>query len=142
MTLQLNLCYPRIRVEAKQVLVMKKFPTQRIGKYCAQASHASLGALLSIGSVDEDTNSFVIPLADPFVKEWLVGRFKKVVLYVESDEELHQIYSAAKLANLPAVLIQDSGLTEYKGVPTLTAVGIGPSNPPKIDEITGLLKLF
>ena len=129
-------------IESKQVLVMKKFNSQRIGKYISQGSHASVGALLSIGALDESKDNYIIPLTDPFVKAWIIGKFKKITLYVDTDEQLLSIYNAAKVANLPASLIEDSGLTEYKGVPTLTAVGIGPANPAKIDEITGNLKLF
>jgi PTH2 family peptidyl-tRNA hydrolase len=81
-------------------------------------------------------------LHDPFVKEWVLGRFKKVTLYVETDEELVALYSAAKKAGLLTALIKDAGLTEFAGVPTLTAVGIGPGNPEEIDKITGHLKLF
>lgn len=128
---------------SKQVLVMKKFSkTQslRTGKYCAQASHASLGAVFSIGHVDGD--NLVIPLTNPFVKEWITGRFTKITLYVETDEQLEAIYKQAIDANLPASLIRDAGLTEFAGVPTLTAVGIGPDDVEKIDKITSHLPLF
>ena len=128
---------------AKQVLVMKKFPkdrNMRTGKYCAQASHAAVGAIFSIGSVVNDT--LVIPLSDPFVKEWVTGNFKKVAVYVESDPELIEIYTAARKAGLPCSLIKDAGLTEFNGVPTLTAVGIGPGSEEEINKITGHLKLF
>jgi PTH2 family peptidyl-tRNA hydrolase len=128
---------------SKQVLVMKKFPkdrNMRTGKYCAQASHAAVGAIFSIGSTVGD--NFVIPLSDPFVKEWVVGNFKKVTVYVDTDPELIEIYKAAHKAGLPCSLIRDAGLTEFNGVPTLTAVGIGPGNEVEIDKITGHLKLF
>lgn len=130
--------------EAKQVLVMKQFPKERnlrTGKYVAQGAHASVGALLSIGRV-VDQDSFVIPLDDPFVRAWIVGRFKKVTLYVKTDEELIEIWQQAQQANLPTALIKDAGLTEFNGVATLTAVGIGPADPELIDKITGHLKLF
>jgi len=126
---------------SKQVLVMKKFPKGlRHGKYVAQGSHASVGALLSIGSMVDD--KFVIPLTDPFVKEWIVGNFRKVAVYVDTDEQLVEIYKEAQKAGLPCSIIKDSGLTEFNGVPTLTAVGIGPGNEDEINKITGHLKLF
>jgi PTH2 family peptidyl-tRNA hydrolase len=130
-------------MESKQVLVMKKFPKSknlRTGKYVAQGSHASLGAIFSIGKMEGD--NFVIPLTDPFVKAWLVGRFTKITLYVETDEDLVLIHNQARLAGLPTALITDSGLTEFNGVPTLTTVGIGPANPELINKITGHLPLF
>jgi PTH2 family peptidyl-tRNA hydrolase len=129
-------------MNSKQVIVMKKFASLRTGKYCAQAAHASMGALLSIGRLDSYGDNLIIPLHNPFVKEWLTGAFKKVTLYVETEEELLAVYDAAKKSNLPVSLIKDSGLTEFAGVPTITAVGIGPANASDIDAITGNLKLF
>jgi len=126
---------------SKQVLVMRKMlKGLRHGKYCAQASHASVGALFSIGVISGD--NFVIPLSNPFVKEWVVGNFKKVAVYVETDQELIDIYKQAMAANLPCSLIKDSGLTEFNGVSTLTAVGIGPDNEEEINKLTGHLPLF
>src|SRR6267154_6734912 len=102
-------------MESKQVLVMRKMAKGcRTGKYCSQASHASVGALLSQGCIDGD--DFKISLKDPFVKEWVLGRFKKITLYVESDEELIDIYKKAKSAGLFSSLIKDAGLTEFNGV--------------------------
>lgn len=130
---------------AKQVLVMKKFPKERnmrTGKYVAQGSHASVGALLSLGGMSVDGKSFVIPLDNEFVKEWIVSNFRKITCYVESDEELVNIYNEARAAGIACSLIRDSGLTEFNGVPTLTAVGIGPDDESAINKITGHLPLF
>lgn len=129
---------------SKQVLVMRKFvgSGSRTGKYITQGAHASVGALFSIGNVSKDGKSFVIPLDNPFVNAWVTGNFKKVALYVETDQELVDIYNAAKKAGLPCSLIRDAGLTEFNGVPTLTAVGIGPEDDNNIDKITGHLPLF
>jgi PTH2 family peptidyl-tRNA hydrolase len=132
-------------MESKQVLVMKKFPkarNMRTGKYCAQAAHASMGAILGIGRFDSIKNEFVIPLGNPFVASWITGRFKKVTVYVNDDVELIAVYDAARKAGLAVSLIRDAGLTEFDGVPTLTAVGIGPDSPELIDKITGDLPLF
>ena len=127
--------------ESKQVIVMRKFtPGCRTGKYCSQASHASVGALFSQGVVDGDY--LKIPLHDPFVNSWITGRFKKITLYVNSDQELLDLYASASAAGLMCSLIRDAGLTEFNGVPTLTAVGIGPGNPEEIDKITKHLSLF
>lgn len=125
---------------SKQVIVMKKFKSLRTGKYIAQGSHAAVGAMLSLGY--EKDGKLVIPLDNPFVREWITGNFKKVTVYVETDQELVAIYKAAKDANIATALIRDSGLTEFNGVPTLTAVGIGPDDDEKINKITGHLPLF
>lgn len=128
---------------AKQVIVMKKFPkdrNMRTGKYVAQGAHASVGAILKLSHIQDD--NLVIPLKDPFVWEWLTGNFKKVTLYVETDQELVDLYKKAQESGLPAALIKDAGLTEFNVVPTLTAVGIGPGNEELINKITGHLSLF
>ncbi len=127
---------------SKQVLVMKKFPGMRTGKYVAQGSHAAVGSLFSIGKISEDKTELVIPLSNLFVKEWVLGSFKKITVYVNTDEELIDIYEKAQAAGLASVLIKDAGHTEFNGVPTLTAVGIGPDNPELINQITGHLPLF
>jgi PTH2 family peptidyl-tRNA hydrolase len=132
-------------VGSKQVIVMKKFPkarNMRTGKYIAQGAHASLGAVLSLGKMDDECQNLIIPLHNPFVYEWLIGRFTKVTCYVETDDELAAIYNAAKDAGIPTVLITDAGLTEFNSVPTLTAVGVGPDDEEKINKITGHLPLF
>ena len=126
---------------AKQVLIMLKMPNgQRTGKYCAQAAHASMGALFSIGNIVD--NKMVIPLDNEFVREWVTGQFKKIALSVDNTVELQSVFAQARALGLPCALIEDSGLTEYNGVPTLTAVGIGPGDASLIDRITGNLKLF
>lgn len=130
---------------AKQVIVMKKFPkdrNMRTGKYISQGAHAAVGALLNLGKLDKYSDNLIIPLYNPFVREWITGNFKKVTLYVETDEELQTLFQSAKAAGLPSILIQDSGLTEFNGVPTLTAVGIGPGGEDEINAITGNLPLF
>ena len=128
---------------AKQVIVMKKFPksrNMRTGKYIAQGAHASLGALLSLSSIED--SKLIIPLNNSFIWEWITGRFTKVTCYVETDEDLVFIHNSAKLAGIPSSLITDAGLTEFGGVPTLTAVGVGPDNEELINKITGHLPLF
>lgn len=112
----------------------------RTGKYIAQGSHASLGALLSLSKIEDDR--LIIPLNNPFIWDWITGRFTKIAVYVNTDEELTEIYVRAKEAGLAAALIRDAGLTEFDGVPTLTAVGIGPDNEELINKITGHLPLF
>jgi len=132
-------------MNSKQVIVMRKFGKGlRTGKYVAQGSHASVGALLSLGNVVEIDRipHLTIPLNDPFVHSWIIGSFKKITCYVNSEEELQEVYEKAKAAGLPVSSIIDSGLTEFNGEPTFTAVGIGPGDPALIDSVTGKLPLF
>lgn len=129
---------------SKQVIVMRKFTGagSRTGKYIAQGAHASIGALFSLGSANLKDNTFVIDMSSPAVAAWLLGNFKKVTCYVNTDTELIEIYQAAKEAGIACALIQDAGLTEFDGVPTITSVGIGPADEAEINKITGHLPLF
>jgi len=110
----------------------------RKGKMAAQASHAVQEVLL-----DRSGNMPCLRQDNPAMWEWLNnGKFTKIVVGIPSEEELRNIYQTAINAELPASLIQDSGKTEFAGVPTYTAVAIGPSDADRIDAITGHLKLL
>jgi PTH2 family peptidyl-tRNA hydrolase len=129
-------------VEAKQVIVMRKFDKLRTGKYCAQAAHASMAALLSLGGFAADGDSFVINTKNPFVRGWLSGKFKKITCYVDTEAEIFVLHQKAQELGLPSYVITDSGLTEFGGIPTVTAVGIGPADAELINQVTGKLSLF
>ena len=152
----------------KQVLIIRKDLTMRKGKIAAQCAHASMAVLLDmmvydLGRVASDPNDIMEGSYD-FVSmtlevrrdtplfHWLtepsrnpdvtgVG-FKKVCVYVNSEEELLDAYDKAVAMDIPCALITDSGATEFKGVATNTVVAIGPDLPERIDEITGNMKLL
>ena len=73
---------------------------------------------------------------------WLTGRFRKICLSVNSEEELLELHRKALEAGLRCSLIRDSGLTEFKGVPTLTALAIGPHSNEQINPLTRHLPLL
>lgn len=132
--------------DVKQVIIVRKDLKMRKGKMIAQGAHASLAVLLRGGTIQNISvyprkNNYVIPLT-PEMEQWLEGRFTKICVGVDSEDELLTIYDKAKMAKLPCSLIQDAGLTEFDGVPTYTAVAIGPAKNNAIDKITGDLKLL
>lgn len=114
----------------KQVIIVRKDLGMRKGKMCAQAAHASLSAVLSEGT------------SNPNFVEWYhhYGQ-RKIVVSVNSEEELRELYSLALTSGLMASIITDAGHTEFK-VPTITAVAIGPGSSEHIDKITGNLPLI
>jgi len=113
----------------KQIIVMRTDLGMRKGKMIAQGAHASLGVV-----VDNMT--------DPRVLSWLDGRFTKICVRVDSEEELLSVYDAARVAGLLTVLITDAGLTEFNGVPTNTCIAVGPDTAEALDPITEELKLL
>jgi len=125
--------------EHKQTIILRKDLNMCKGKMIAQGAHASLAAILSIGRRQGD--DYVLQL-DERIEPWLFGRFKKICVSVNSETELLAIYRQAKAAGLVAALIQDAGLTEFGGVPTYTAVAVGPDRADRVDAITGTLPLL
>ncbi len=111
----------------------------RKGKMVAQGAHASLAALL--GPARREDGALVIPLTAAN-EPWLCGRFTKTCCGVDSEAELLEIHRKAQEARLAIALITDAGLTEFHGVPTHTAVAVGPELVGKIDAVTGHLKLL
>jgi len=77
----------------------------------------------------------VIPLTED-MQEWVEGVFTKIVLGVDSEADLLSLHEQAKALNLPTALIQDMGATEFHGVPTHTAIAIGPADSDAIDQVT------
>ena len=74
--------------------------------------------------------------------DWLNGKFTKVVVSVDSEEELIALNKALDDTFIPHALITDAGLTEFHGVPTNTCLGIGPYIAEEIDKFTGHLPLL
>lgn len=126
--------------KTKQVIVVRTDLNMRKGKIGAQVAHASMQALLNYANWDSE-NSIKISMPEPMV-DWLKGSFTKIVVSVKSEDELIEIYFKAKEKNIPCSLIVDAGLTEFHGVPTKTAVAIGPDISKTINEITGHLSLL
>jgi PTH2 family peptidyl-tRNA hydrolase len=138
----------------KQVIIIRKDLNMRKGKMVAQGAHASMAAILNNmrnGQTHIDYKPQVINgkyFMTLEVKEnspldqWLRGSFTKICVSVNSEQELLDVYNKAKELNMSCSLIQDSGFTEFHGVPTYTAVAIGPDDSGKIDVITGNLPLL
>lgn len=132
----------------KQVIVLRKDLHMRKGKMVAQGAHASVDAFLSLFSRNRDgnhTTTYTLQVKDEtMLSYWLDGSFTKICLYVESEDELTELYERIRRENpdIPVALIEDMGLTEFHGQITRTAVGIGPYWADEIDKFTRDLKLL
>jgi PTH2 family peptidyl-tRNA hydrolase len=134
----------------KQVIIIRKDLKMRRGKECAQTSHATVSFLanrirgyLKIFKPTQRKDKFLVSIAlKPVELAWVEGNFKKVVLQVNSEEELREYHQKALEAGLESHLIIDAGLTEFSNIPTPTCIAIGPDESDKIDKITGHLKLY
>lgn len=115
----------------KQVIVIRKDLNMRMGKTVAQGAHASLHAYQK-----------ALKTAPGITNEWDESGCTKICVYVKTEEELISIYGEAVKAKIPCALIRDAGLTEFKGIPTLTCCAIGPYKVDEIDKITKQLPLL
>lgn len=130
----------------KQVLVLRKDLNMRKGKMTAQGSHASMASIFGRDKArvqEHDNGTFTLSFtltADEY--HWFNVLSAKIVVGVNSEAELMDVYNQAVAMDLPVALIQDAGLTEFGGVKTYTAVGIGPVEAHLVDQITGSLTLL
>lgn len=138
--------------DIKQVIVVRKDLQMRKGKMCAMSSHASMKVIVDLmeevstvhpigKSVPTCTRSLSLSRTDP-LHLWLEGSFAKVVVYVQSEEELNALEQKANELGIRNAMIVDSGRTEFHGVPTKTCIAIGPDFTSRVDEVTGNLKLL
>ena len=126
----------------KQVLVIRKDLNMRKGKMVAQGAHASQMATYPRPTdMDAARGWMPVPL-DTHRLPWLRDNFKKIAVSVNSEQELRDIYEKACAAGIPCSLVTDSGLTEFHGIPTATAVAVGPADEDTVNLLTGSLPLL
>lgn len=114
-------------MDYKQCIIIRKDLGMTCGKTCVQVSHASLDSYI---------------LSNPIArKAWHKEGQRKIVLQVESEQELLDLEKKANGNGLYCALIYDLGLTEL-APNTLTACGIEIETSEKIDGVTKGLKLF
>ena len=98
------------------------------GKAAAQVAHAAVAATLTA-------------TGSPRLASWLADGQPKVVLRVDSEDELGEVIAAAQQARLPVETIADAGRTQLdRG--TLTCAAIGPADDDALDAVTGELRLY
>lgn len=110
----------------KQIIILRKDLNMPIGKAISQGCHASNMSILANNTTDNKTN----------ILKWLMNGSKKVILSVNSLEELLTIYESLINLSIPNYLVKD------KKLDTITALGVFPIREDIIDEITGHLKLY
>ena len=105
----------------------------RSGKIVAQACHSAESFLTN----QRQGKKICFELSDEQAN-WLDTGRTKIVLKVNSEKELVEIFQEAKKKGLTAHMITDAGRTEFDG-PTKTCVSIGPNYAEDIDKVTGHL---
>ena len=138
---------------SKQMLIVRRDLKMRKGKIAAQASHASLEAVLKAIVKEGRTGQLKVteegyawldapegqesPLTD-----WFRYGMAKICVYVDGEEALLELDKKAQQAGVTTALILDAGMTEFHGEPTYTALAFEPLEAGKADELTGGLPLY
>lgn len=138
---------------SKQMLIVRRDLKMRKGKIAAQASHASVEAVLRAivkenrrAELTTDSEGYAFldapegeesPLTD-----WFRYGMAKICVYVDSEEALLELDRWAREAGVITALIQDAGLTEFHGEPTYTALAFEPLEAETADALTGGLPLY
>jgi peptidyl-tRNA hydrolase, PTH2 family len=112
----------------KQVLIYRRDLKMRKGKIAAQCAHAAVRLCVQCF-----TSSFT---GIDRLREWYHSGQKKIVLSVDTLEELYELQAQAAVAGLRNAIVTDTGATEFHGVATVTVLGIGPCTDEEVDPIT------
>ncbi|MFX0149270.1 MAG: peptidyl-tRNA hydrolase Pth2 [Candidatus Hodarchaeota archaeon] len=117
-------------LQYKQVIILRKDLKMSRGKAAVQASHAAVAA--AVKTMQKRQSEFTI--------WWRTGQMK-IVLGVDSEEELLNLEAGLKPTGVILVKINDAGRTQLPPN-TTTALGIGPHAQKDVDRITSALKLY
>lgn len=120
--------------DVKQVIVIRHELKTRRGKSVSQGAHASgefmreqLLSILDGGELTLTENEIA----------WMRNGMAKITVRTDSEEQFNDVRDRAIARGLKVRVITDSGATEFHGVPTVTALAIGPDKNDIIDEVTG-----
>lgn len=138
---------------SKQMLIVRRDLKMRKGKIAAQASHASVEAVLKAvlkegraGQLRAAEDGFVYLEAsegeESPLTDWFRYGMAKICVYVDSEEELLALDARARAAGVVTALILDAGMTEFHGQPTYTALAFEPLEAERADTLTGGLPLY
>lgn len=117
----------------KQIIVIRADLKMGKGKLAAQCSHAALSAYKKAQHNEEyKTKS----------NSWEKSGGEKVVLKVQSEQELRELYEQAQRADIPCgEIIHDAGHTQLEPG-TATCFATFPWEEEILDKIFGKLKLL
>uniref|UniRef100_A0A182W2C2 peptidyl-tRNA hydrolase n=1 Tax=Anopheles minimus TaxID=112268 RepID=A0A182W2C2_9DIPT len=116
----------------KMVLVVRSDLGLKKGKIASQCAHAAVLCCMrasngAAGKIKLDS--------------WLMQGQPKIVLRVESLQEMHLLTERAEAIGVIAEIVRDAGRTQVASG-TETVVGLGPDRSEAIDSLVGNLKLL
>lgn len=129
----------------KQTIVVRKDLGMKKGKIAGQVAHASLKVFSDRIKNYYNAGEFgwnVSLNVTEEMKQWLEGKFTKIVLSCEGgEEEIFSLEKEAKKEGVPCAVIRDAGDTVFNE-PTITCIAIGPDTNEKVEGLTKNYKLL
>lgn len=116
--------------EYKLVVLVRNDLKMGKGKIAAQVGHAAVECALF--AEHKDKRSF---------DAWHSGGQAKVVLKVDSLDELNEYLKIARSQGIHIEVITDAGRTQIEPS-TITCMGLGPAPVSELDKVTGELKML
>ena len=111
----------------KMVILIRSDLKMKKGKIGAMCGHAAIGAYLK-------SNKTIL-------SKWNFNGSAKIILKVDSLDQLLEYKSKAEKVNLITYMVRDAGMTQVSPG-SITALAIGPDMTHQIDNITGGLSLL
>jgi peptidyl-tRNA hydrolase, PTH2 family len=118
----------KILVGMKMVIVVRADLGMGRGKAAAQVAHAAVAATLTAAG-------------SPRLRAWVADGQPKVIVRVDSEDELALVVARAHSHRLPVETIEDAGRTQLEPG-TLTCAAIGPADDDAFEPVTGELRLY
>lgn len=103
------------------------------GKTAAQCAHAAIMCYQGALQGSEAQNAIL--------QRWCRMGQPKIVLRVDSFEQLNELEVKAQEANVVAALVRDAGRTQLEAG-TATVLGLGPAPATDLDKLVAHLKLL
>ncbi|PWA91630.1 peptidyl-tRNA hydrolase II (PTH2) family protein [Artemisia annua] len=113
----------------KMVLVVRNDLKMGKGKIAAQCSHATLGLYKKI-----------LHRAPKALNRWEMCGQVKVVVKIESEDDMLELQARAKSLNIPTHIVIDAGRTQIAPNSRTVMAVLGPAD--MVDDVTGGLKLL
>ncbi|KAG7373044.1 peptidyl-tRNA hydrolase [Nitzschia inconspicua] len=114
----------------KMVLIVNTSLNMGKGKIAAQCGHASVGAYKR--ALQRCPNA---------VKWWERTGCAKIAVKCPTEDELANIYTAARAKDIPMYLVEDAGRTQI-AAGSRTVLGLGPAPVHVFEGVTSHLKLM
>eukprot|EP01039_Chlorochromonas_danica_P004122 gene4122-4518_t len=114
----------------KMLLIVNNELKMGKGKIAAQCGHATLGAY-----------RIARKYCKTGLERWCRHGTAKVVVRVDQESEMYEIYEKAKLIGLVGYIVMDAGRTQI-AAGSRTVLALGPAPVSMIDQIASHLKLL